>query len=102
MKRTIRRNTPEEDAEIQRGIDADPDAQEWTDEMRAGAQPAAEVMPATIYAELTAPRRRGPSVKPTKTLVTFRLDRDVVNGLRASGPGWQVRANEALRRLVKG
>lgn len=102
MKRTIRHNTPEEDAEIQRGIDADPDAQEWTDEMRANAQPAAEVMPATIYAELTTPRRRGPSVKPTKTLVTFRLDRDVVSGLRASGPGWQVRANEALRRLVKG
>ena len=102
MKPTIRRNTPEEEAAIQRGIDADFDAQEWTDEMHARAQPAADVTPATIYAELTAPRRRGPGMKPAKTLVTFRLDRDVVNGLRASGPGWQVRANEALRKLVKG
>ena len=102
MKQSIRRNTPEEEAAIQRGIDADPDAQEWTEEMHARAQPAAEVIPATIYAEMTAPRRRGPSVKPAKTLVTFRLDRDVVNGLRASGPGWQVRANEALRKLVEG
>ncbi len=102
MKRTIRRNTPEEEAAIQRGIAADPDAREWTDEEYASAQPASEVMPAAIYNELTVPRRRGPGAKPRKALVTFRLDQDVVEGLRASGPGWQARANDALRKLMKG
>jgi len=46
-------------------------------------------------------RRRGAGVKPPKVQVTMRLDRDAVDGLRASRPGWQVRANQALRRLLK-
>lgn len=41
-KRPIRRNTPEEEASIQRGIDADPDAREMTDEEYASARPASE------------------------------------------------------------
>jgi uncharacterized protein (DUF4415 family) len=102
MKRTIRRNTPEEEAAIQGGIDADPDAREMTDEEYANARPASEVMPAAVYNELVLPRRRGPGAKPRKAQVTFRLDQDVVEGLRATGHGWQSRANEALRKLVKG
>ena len=102
MSERIRRNTPEEEAEIQRGIASDPENPEWTQENFTTARPANEMMPAAVYAELTTRRGRGPGVKPAKAQVTFRLDRDVIEGLRASGPGWQVRANEALRKLAKG
>ena len=103
MRARLKLNTPEEEAAIQRGIAADPDTVEWTAEDFARARPAKEMMPPALYAELTAPRRtRGPGTKPAKAQVTLRLDRDVIEGLRATGRGWQVRANDALRRLVKG
>ena len=37
-----------------------------------------------------------------KTRVTIRLDSDVVSRLREDGPGWQARANSALRQAVLG
>ena len=102
MKATIRRNTEAEEVGIQHGIAQDPDSPELGDGFFANARPAREVMPSELYTELTAtPRRRGPGRKPAKAQVTLRLDQDVIEGLRASGQGWQVRANEALRRLVQ-
>jgi uncharacterized protein (DUF4415 family) len=55
-----------------------------------------------VFAELGLryPGQRGPQKTPTKRQVTIRLDRDVVETLQASGPGWQTRANEILRRSV--
>jgi uncharacterized protein (DUF4415 family) len=38
-------------------------------------------------------RTRGPGKKPAKEQVAIRLDQDVVDALRASGPGWQTRVN---------
>ncbi|MDR2213045.1 MAG: hypothetical protein LBE21_05400 [Pseudomonadales bacterium] len=46
--------TPKEDAAIQRGIDADPDNPEWTEEDFAKARPARDVLPPALYAALTA------------------------------------------------
>ena len=103
MRAKIRYNTPEEEAAIQRGIDADPDNPELDDDWFARARPAKDVLPPALYAELTAPRRtRGPGAKPAKAQVTLRLDQDVIEGLRATGRGWQGRVNAALRQLVKG
>jgi uncharacterized protein (DUF4415 family) len=42
-------------------------------------------------------RRRGPQKAPKKVPISIRLSPDVVEGLRATGNGWQVRADEALR-----
>jgi uncharacterized protein (DUF4415 family) len=100
MRAKVRLNTPEEEAAIQRGIDQDPDNLELDDAFFANAQPAREVMPLEVYDELVERqrRRRGPGKKPAKQLVSLRLDRDVVERWRASGPGWQARVNEALRR----
>ncbi|MEA3640013.1 MAG: BrnA antitoxin family protein [Lamprobacter sp.] len=42
-------------------------------------------------------RTRGPQKAPTKIPITIRLDPDVLEGLRATGKGWQTRANAALR-----
>ena len=44
-------------------------------------------------------RGRPPAAAP-KQQVTLRLDRDVVEKLKASGPRWQTRANDALKRWL--
>jgi uncharacterized protein (DUF4415 family) len=42
-------------------------------------------------------RRRGPQKSPRKIPISIRLSPDVAEGLRATGDGWQRRADEALR-----
>jgi uncharacterized protein (DUF4415 family) len=42
-------------------------------------------------------RRRGPQKSPRKVPISIRLSPEVVDGLRATGNGWQNRADEALR-----
>jgi uncharacterized protein (DUF4415 family) len=46
---------------------------------------------------LNSVRRRGKQKTPRKVPVSIRLSPDVVDGLRATGEGWQVRADEVLR-----
>jgi uncharacterized protein (DUF4415 family) len=87
-----------EEARIQAGIVQDPDNPELTDEELANLRPAYEVLPPDLYAALT--RRRGPQKKPTKQLVSLRLDRDVLEHFRAAGRGWQSRINAALRAAM--
>ena len=41
--------------------------------------------------------RRGAQATPTKKQVTLRLDPDVIDKFRATGPGWQARINDALK-----
>lgn len=101
MRAKVRMNTPAEELAIQRGIAKDPDNPERGEEFFAGAQPAADVLPPGMYADLTK-RSRGPGKRAAKAMVTMRLDADVLTALRSSGPGWQGRANAALRRLVAG
>lgn len=46
--------------------------------------------------------KRGP--KPSgkaKTLVSIRLDQDVIDGFKSGGDGWQSRMNETLRKALK-
>lgn len=46
-------------------------------------------------------RRRGPQKAPRKVPISIRLSPDVAEGLRATGDGWQVRADEVLRSWLK-
>ena len=47
------------------------------------------------------PVRRGrPKSATQKISTTLRLDADVLERFRASGPGWQSRINETLRAAV--
>jgi uncharacterized protein (DUF4415 family) len=48
--------------------------------------------------EVIRARRGRPALATRKTAVKLRLDADLVEAMRASGPGWQTRANNALRR----
>jgi uncharacterized protein (DUF4415 family) len=43
-----------------------------------------------------------PPLDLTKRLVSLRLDQDVIDAFRASGPGWQSRINAALRKHLWG
>lgn len=52
-------------------------------------------------AQGTLTRRGRPRLVNPKQQVTIRLDRDVVEKLRASGAGWQSRVNEILRKAVR-
>lgn len=42
-------------------------------------------------------RSRGPQKAPRKVPISIRLSPDVAEGLRATGEGWQRRADEVLR-----
>jgi uncharacterized protein (DUF4415 family) len=72
-------------------VDPD-DAPELTDAFFARAD---------IRQGTTLIRRGRPKVEAPKQQVTLRLDAAVVEGLRATGPGWQTRANEALKTFLE-
>ena len=47
-------------------------------------------------------KKRGrPAGSGTKEQVAIRFDRDVLEALRATGPGWQTRVSDAVSKLVK-
>jgi uncharacterized protein (DUF4415 family) len=60
------------------------------------ARPARDAVPHTVAAVRGRGRPRGES----KTLITLRLDKDLIATLRAGGEGWQTRINELLRAAV--
>ena len=70
-------------------VDPD-DAPEWTQDMfdRAEIRIGDKVI------------RRGRPPGSTKRLVSLRLDQAVLDAFRASGPGWQSRINQALRKAA--
>jgi uncharacterized protein (DUF4415 family) len=78
----------------------DDDLPELTDDFFARAKPTAEVMPADFMAAVRSRGGRPRSANP-KVAVSIRLDRDVVDHLRATGEGWQSRVNAALAADIK-
>ncbi|HUQ95508.1 MAG TPA: BrnA antitoxin family protein [Bryobacteraceae bacterium] len=79
------------------------DSPELTDDEFKGARPAKEVLPEGLYNALVARRRgqRGPQKAPVKVALKLRVDPDVVEAYKASGPGWQSRMNDVLRHGMK-
>lgn len=45
---------------------------------------------------------RGVQKSATKTPISLRVDADVLERYRATGPGWQGRMNDALRKAAPG
>lgn len=58
-------------------------------------------LPAAEQKMLLSIRRRGPQKTPRKVPVSIRLSPEVAAGLRATGSGWQRRADEALRSWLR-
>lgn len=76
------------------------DAPEWTDEDFKRARPI-EDFPDLKAAFERARGQRGPQKSPTKDRIGLRLDHDIVEHFRATGPGWQSRINDVLSEHVK-
>lgn len=70
-----------EETEINKGIKADPDNPEWTDDMFSRAV-------------------RGRQKTPTKTQLTVRFDPDIIEWFKSQGAGYQSRMNDALRQHI--
>ena len=79
-------NTPEEDAAITAAALSDPDARPLTDAEWEAVKPRLRI-------------GRPPSAV-RKVSTTIRFDADLLAALKATGPGWQTRINDALRAYV--
>jgi uncharacterized protein (DUF4415 family) len=79
--------------------DFDPVDAELTDEEIKGLRPARE-----FFAEhgLPMPKPVGrPKSDRTKVPVTMRLDPEILDFYKATGPGWQTRMGEVLAQAIK-
>lgn len=76
------------------------DNPEWTDADFAAAKAAADVLPAAFMTAFRKARGRpaGTTKADKKQQITLRIDRDIIEKFRASGPGWQARINDVLRK----
>lgn len=75
------------------------DNPEWTDTDFAKARPFKEVFPA----QFETLKRGRPKLATPKVHIGFRMAADVVEGIRASGRGYNARVEKVLREaLAKG
>jgi len=73
---------------------------EWTKADFAQARPASKVHGKALAAGLVRSRGRPALAEADrKAKVNIRLSPDVVAALRATGAGWQTRADQALRKV---
>jgi uncharacterized protein (DUF4415 family) len=79
--------TDEEDSAITAAAMADPDAMPFTDAEWEAVKPLV--------------RTGRPPKAQCKVPTTIRFDPDVLDGLKATGKGWQTRVNEAMRTWLK-
>lgn len=75
----------------------DSDNPEWTATDFARARPAEE-LPAEIA--VFFPKTRGPQKALKKVAVSIRLSAEVIDYFKSTGPGWQNRIDETLKKAV--
>lgn len=89
------------EAQVQAMAAADRDAPEATNDQLALARPFVDAFP-ELAARMKDGIERRPAGRPrsarAKVAVSLRLDGDVLEKFRSTGPGWQTRINEALRK----
>ncbi len=94
--------TPEELAQARPFAEVFPELAAKMRQAASLAQEKAQPIPDDLrakYAEELAPRKRGrPATGKAREQISIRLDPEVIEGFKASGPGWQGRMNDALRR----
>ena len=71
---------------------------EWTPEATAAARPFKEVFP---HQHKTWKKMGRPPVGTPKVHIGFRLAADVVEGIRASGKGYNARVEKVLREALE-
>jgi uncharacterized protein (DUF4415 family) len=75
----------------------DPENPEWTEADFARAKGPEALPPRLLAAFPNTKPRGGRPPGSDKQLVSIRLDKEVVEKFKATGPGWQTRINAALR-----
>ena len=81
----------------------DDDNPEWTEADFARMRPAAEVLREQFGPSAEAllkPKRGRPPKTERKRAINIRLSPQVLEHFRASGPGWQTRLEEVLKKHV--
>jgi uncharacterized protein (DUF4415 family) len=78
----------------------DENTPEWTDDQLDRAELAVGGKVVRAATGTLTRAGRPPLGAAAKRQVTLRLDPDVIERFRESGPGWQGRINEALRKAV--
>lgn len=73
---------------------------EWTEETFARAKPFKEMFPEQ-YASWKKNKGGRPPVETPKVHIGFRLAADVVQGVRATGPGYNARVERVLREALE-
>ena len=81
--------------------DEEGEVRELTAEDFKHFRPMKEVFPEIVEAFERMRGQRGPQKTPTKERVGMRLDQEVVEHFRKTGPGWQSRINDVLVKYVK-
>jgi uncharacterized protein (DUF4415 family) len=71
-----------------------------TDEQLAQLRPLADVLP-ELHASIQRARGR-PVTGKARQVVSLRLDPEVISKFKATGPGWQGRINEILKKAKVG
>lgn len=74
----------------------DDDTPELTEETARQLIPAKQ-----FFAERGLPMPGRPKAEAPKVAVSLRLDQEVVEGFKASGPGWQTRMNAVLAESLQ-
>lgn len=87
------------DDNVDASNDSDPGNPAMTDGELARLRPAHEIHPELVALSLRRKVGRPQSAAP-KGAVSFRLDPDVIDALRASGEGWQTLTNHILRKAL--
>lgn len=95
--KAIRDEVPDDLAPL---TDEDGEVRELTAEDFKHFRPSSD-FPELVDAFERARGQRGPQKAPVKDRVGLRLDHDVVEHFRATGPGWQSRINDILVEHVK-
>ena len=75
------------------------DNPEWTKEMFERARPAKDVLPKSTLSQFKNKGGR-PRIERPKEAIKLRIDADVVEAFRKTGPGWQTRINLMLRSAL--
>jgi uncharacterized protein (DUF4415 family) len=86
--------------DLQPLTDADGEVRELTAEDFRNFRPTSD-FPELAEAFERARGQRGPQKTPVKDRIGLRLDHDVVEHFRATGPGWQSRINDILADHIK-
>jgi uncharacterized protein (DUF4415 family) len=97
-KRDAMSKKPEKPPHISQKDWDDADIPEWAVEDFARAKPFSEVFPEQFK---TWKRMGRPPVENPKVHISFRLASDVVDGIRATGEGYNARVEKVLRDALK-